>query len=173
MKIDTELYNKIPKKLQDLFEVSHNPNCPCYILDKQSGVGASRFFYNPKASTNERNKGCLDLEEQSSPTMNMRKTEQLRLSNNPDYNTGTVIKPPKKFNIHPTVKSLSLMRYLITLITSEGGIVLDPFMGSGSTGCAAKELGFNFIGIEKDSNYFKIAEKRINNTKENINKRLF
>ena len=61
MKIDTELYNKIPKKLQDLFEVSHNPNCPCYILDKQSGVGASRFFYNPKASTNERNKGCLDF----------------------------------------------------------------------------------------------------------------
>lgn len=63
-------------------------------------------------------------------------------------------------NVHPTVKSTKLMSYLITLITPPGGIVLDPFMGSGSTGVAAKN-GFQFIGIEKDSNYFEIAKKRL------------
>lgn len=62
---------------------------------------------------------------------------------------------------HPTMKSLKLMKYLITLITPPNGIVLDPFMGSGSTGVAAKELGFQFIGIEKEKEYFDIAQKRI------------
>jgi hypothetical protein len=64
-------------------------------------------------------------------------------------------------NSHPTVKSLKLMEYLITLITPPKGIVLDPFMGSGSTGVAAKTLGFKFIGIEKEKEYFEIADKRI------------
>lgn len=66
-------------------------------------------------------------------------------------------------NTHPTVKSTKLMEYLITLITPQGGTVLDPFMGSGSTGVAAKRLGFKFIGIEKEAEYLKIAEARINN----------
>jgi DNA modification methylase len=65
-------------------------------------------------------------------------------------------------NNHPTVKPIKLMEYLIKLVTPENGTVLDCFMGSGTTGVAAKNLGFNFIGIELDENYFKIAEKRIN-----------
>jgi len=64
-------------------------------------------------------------------------------------------------NNHPTVKAQKLMRYLCRLITPPQGIVLDPFMGSGSTGLAAKSEGFEFIGIEKDPEYFKIAEARI------------
>jgi len=64
-------------------------------------------------------------------------------------------------NNHPTVKPISLMRYLCRLITPPNGIVLDPFMGSGSTGIATKIEGFDFIGIEKDEGYFKIAEARI------------
>lgn len=64
-------------------------------------------------------------------------------------------------NTHPTVKSSSLMSYLITMITPPNGVVLDPFMGSGSTGVAAKKLGFAFIGIEKEPEYLEIAEKRI------------
>lgn len=64
-------------------------------------------------------------------------------------------------NIHPTVKATKLMEYLIRLITPPKGIVLDPFMGSGSTGVAAKRLGFGFIGIEKDADYFEIAKRRI------------
>jgi site-specific DNA-methyltransferase (adenine-specific) len=65
-------------------------------------------------------------------------------------------------NIHPTVKPTDLMAYLIRLVTPKGGIVLDPFMGSGSTGKAAVREGMDFIGIERETEYFEIAEARIN-----------
>jgi site-specific DNA-methyltransferase (adenine-specific) len=65
-------------------------------------------------------------------------------------------------NTHPTVKPQELMKYLCRLVTPKGGTVLDPFMGSGSTGMACKDEGFEFIGIEKEKEYFEIAEKRIN-----------
>ena len=64
-------------------------------------------------------------------------------------------------NTHPTVKPQELMKYLCILVTPKGGTVLDPFMGSGSTGMAAKDEGFEFIGIEREKEYFEIAEKRI------------
>ena len=64
-------------------------------------------------------------------------------------------------NNHPTVKPIELMKYLIKLITPPNGVVLDPFNGSGSTGCAAVELGFEYIGCELDPAYVKIAEQRI------------
>lgn len=64
-------------------------------------------------------------------------------------------------NVHPTVKPIKLMEYLIKLVTPPGGVVLDPFMGSGSTGVAAKNLGFDFIGIEMSEEYLNIATKRI------------
>ena len=64
-------------------------------------------------------------------------------------------------NTHPTVKPQELMKYLCRLVTPKGGTVLDPFMGSGSTGMAAKDEGFEFIGIEREKEYFEIAEKRI------------
>ena len=67
----------------------------------------------------------------------------------------------EKKNTHPTVKPVELMRYLCRLVTPKGGVVLDPFMGSGSTGMAAKDEGFDFIGIEKVEEYFKICESRI------------
>jgi DNA modification methylase len=68
----------------------------------------------------------------------------------------------KTNNFHSTVKPIKLMEYLIKLVTPVGGIVLDPFMGSGSTGVAAKNLGFEFIGIEMNEEYVEIAERRIN-----------
>ena len=64
-------------------------------------------------------------------------------------------------NNHPTVKPIELMKYLIKLITPPGGVVLDPFNGSGSTGCAAVELGFEYIGCELDPAYVEITKKRI------------
>ena len=67
-----------------------------------------------------------------------------------------------KDNTHPTVKPQELMKYLCRLVTPKDGTVLDPFMGSGSTGMAAKDEGFEFIGIEREKEYFEIAEKRIN-----------
>jgi site-specific DNA-methyltransferase (adenine-specific) len=66
-----------------------------------------------------------------------------------------------KDNNHPTVKPVELMKYLCRMVTPKGGTVLDIFMGSGSTGMAAKDEGFDFIGIEKDKEYFQIAEQRI------------
>lgn len=64
-------------------------------------------------------------------------------------------------NTHPTVKPTDLMAYLCRLVTPPGGVVLDPFMGSGSTGKAAMREGFRFIGIEMDADYLAIAEARI------------
>lgn len=66
-----------------------------------------------------------------------------------------------KKNIHPTVKPIALIRYLIRLITPKGGLVLDPFIGSGTTGIAALLEGMLYIGVEKEPEYTKIAEKRI------------
>ncbi len=68
-------------------------------------------------------------------------------------------------NGHPTVKPIKLMEYLCKLITPPGGIILDPFCGSGSTGVAAVNLGFKFIGIEREKEYCEIAEKRIANAR--------
>ena len=71
-------------------------------------------------------------------------------------------------NTHPTVKPVELMRYLVRLITPKGGVVLDPFMGSGSTGMAAREEDYSFIGIEKESEYYEIAKARIKNVKPQL-----
>ena len=74
-----------------------------------------------------------------------------------------------KQNHHPTVKPISLMRYLVRLTkTPTGGIVLDPFMGSGTTGCACVLEGRDFIGIEKEEEYCTIARARISSIKQNL-----
>ena len=65
------------------------------------------------------------------------------------------------YNNHPTVKPITLLKYLTKLITPPEGTVLDPFMGSGSTGLAALSEGFNFIGIENNDHYFEIAKRRL------------
>jgi site-specific DNA-methyltransferase (adenine-specific) len=67
----------------------------------------------------------------------------------------------KARNIHPTVKPTDLMRYLCRLVTPHGGVVLDPFTGSGSTGKAAILEGFRFVGIEREAEYIGIARARI------------
>lgn len=69
-------------------------------------------------------------------------------------------------NTHPTVKPTELMRYLCRLITPKNGTILDPFMGSGSTGKAALLEGFNFIGVEMDEDYFEMAKRRVDDGKK-------
>ena len=69
-------------------------------------------------------------------------------------------------NKHPTVKPTDLMRYLCRLVTPPGGTVLDPFMGSGTTGIAAVQEGFSFVGIEREQEYFEVAKNRIKNLKQ-------
>jgi len=73
-----------------------------------------------------------------------------------------------KRGIHPTEKPKRLFSYLLQTYSNKSDTILDPFMGSGTTGVACKELGRNFIGIEISEKYFKIAERRINNTMENL-----
>ena len=79
-------------------------------------------------------------------------------------------KTPRQ-NTHPTVKPIKLMEYLITLVTPPNGIVLDPFFGSGTTGVAAVNLGFNYIGIELDERYVEIAKRRINAVRKQARQR--
>jgi site-specific DNA-methyltransferase (adenine-specific) len=72
----------------------------------------------------------------------------------------------KYANNHPTVKPIALMEYLVKMVAPENAIVLDPFMGSGTTGVAAVNLGRGFVGIEKEKEYFDIAERRIENAEK-------
>ena len=76
-------------------------------------------------------------------------------------------------NEHPTVKPTELMKYLCRLVTPKGGVVLDPFMGSGSTGKAAIEEGLSFVGIEMDQDYFEIACARIEAAHKQKSQELF
>ena len=113
--------------------------------------GASRFFYCAKASKKERNMGLEDVEP---TTVDDGRNKPI---DNPFLRGKTL-----RQNTHPTVKPVKLMEYLITLVTPPNGIVLDPFFGSGTTGVAAVNLGFNYIGIELDEQYVEIARRRIN-----------
>lgn len=116
----------------------------------------ARFFYCAKASKAERNKGCEEL-----PLVESGVMDDDNYQWRDDVPNGRSTKKPMSRNNHPTVKPIKLMEYLVRLITPPGGTVLDMFMGSGTTGIACKNQGFNFIGIEKDPEYFKIAEARL------------
>ena len=141
---------------------SCHEDCPIKILDEQSG-GASRFFYVAKASQKERNKGLEDFEKKPLAFSNQAKAELAR--GNTDFADDVKMhnKVQFKANNHPTVKPIKLMQYLVRLITPPNGVVLDPFMGSGTTGIACKLEGFDFIGMEQDENYAQIAQGRIEN----------
>ena len=182
---------------KDKGDIHTNPDCPCRLLDEQSGEskssksnmksaqsgnndgrynwnngekndfesvrghndkgGASRFFYQAKVSKAERNMGLDGFEEKQTAVSDKAVLEYKGVQGK--YQAA---KAPAKNN-HPTVKPINLMTYLCRLITPANGIVLDPFMGSGSTGVAAQLEGFRFVGMEMDSEYFKIAEARIEN----------
>lgn len=116
--------------------------------------GASRFFYCAKASKRDRDEGLEGMELRPSYMVeNGSKTSGL---NGERYDRQTMAR-----NHHPTVKPTSLMRWLVRLVTPPGGVVLDQFMGSGSTGKAAVLEGFNFIGIDREAEYLEIAKRRI------------
>jgi site-specific DNA-methyltransferase (adenine-specific) len=120
------------------------------LFPNPHGAGsASRFFYCAKASKADRNEGCEGLEDKEWKTEGACIPER----KNRPFNASK--------NNHPTVKPTDLMRYLCRLVTPPSGIVLDPFMGSGSTGKAAVLEGFRFVGIEQDPETFEIAVARI------------
>ena len=117
---------------------------------------ASRFFYCAKPSQSERTMG---LENFDFVRHSDRNKEDGVEGDNPRNRSNNL-----KQNFHPTVKPINLISYLCKLITPKNGIVLDPFMGSGTTGIACKFEGFGFTGIELESDYFKLAESRIKNS---------
>jgi len=107
------------------------------MLDEQSGGGASRFFYTAKASGSDRGNRTFE----ALPLFGVEESERR--------------------NAHPTVKPTPLMDYLCRLVTPPGGLILDPFCGSGSTGVAAIEEGFRFLGIEREEEYAATARERL------------
>lgn len=191
MKIDKKTFDQMPKELQALFiklpnhsraevvagfpanagghstktdkvysYIGDNPTwkplarTPTWHKDTGS---AARFFYCAKASKADRDEGLEGFD--------FRQTIGGGGTNDPNGDDvcgkyGSVKSLSR--NHHPTVKPTSLMKYLCRLVTPPGGLVLDPFMGSGSTGKAAILEGFRFVGIEREAEYLEIARARIN-----------
>jgi DNA modification methylase len=126
-------------------ETSCAPDCPAGMIDAaRPDLLPSRLLFCAKASKQERESGCEQLPERS-----------VKLY------TGRNRPARLRANVHPTVKPLELMRWLVKLVTPPGGLVLDPFTGSGSTGAAAVLEGRDFIGIEREGQYVDIACARI------------
>lgn len=121
------------------------PGCPVAEGDAAAGsqLPPSRFLHCPKADRAERDAGCEGLPERD-------------LDLFPNSGTSGPARNP-----HPSVKPLELMRWLVRLACPPGGLVLDPFMGSGTTGAAAKLEGRRFCGIEREATYLEIARARI------------
>lgn len=123
-----------------------------YFKEGDSG-SAARFFYCAKASKRDRDEGLEGM----AARLSRRYGEQGQ-GPSPQQTPRTEV---EQRNHHPTVKPTDLMRYLCRLVTPSGGVVLDPFCGSGSTGKAAALEGFGFIGIEREAEYVEIARARI------------
>ena len=134
------------KKLDTIYDPSKG-RFPANVMHDGLQEDWARYFYCPKVSREERDRGLSGLKDGTA----------VRWNKAGKWTNDTT---PAK-NDHPTVKPQELMKYLCRLVTPKGGTVLDPFMGSGSTGMAAKDEGFEFIGIEREKEYFEIAEKRI------------
>jgi len=129
------------------------------FTDAQADEGsAARFFYCPKVSSKERHIGHDKPPAMFGDVQGCYGPDGKRMAEGLDNRGGG--------NNHPTVKPIELMKYLIKLVTPMNGHILDPFNGSGSTGCAAVELGFDYTGIELDPNYVEIATKRISHWEE-------
>jgi DNA modification methylase len=140
-------------------------NCYGKYKDRKGGQqppssgSAARFFYCAKTSKRDRNEGLDGFEVKAPAYESYRENLDAKGGDTPFAGAGRSGIDLK--NHHPTVKPTALMRYLCRLVTPPEGIVLDPFMGSGSTGKAAMLEGFQFIGIERDAEYFEIATNRI------------
>jgi DNA modification methylase len=119
-------------------------DCPIALLGERH-----RFFYAAKAPRRERDAGCEQLPRRVVQTFKIGAHNEQLCEDNPVA------------NIHPTVKPIELMRWLVRLLTPPGGLVLDPFTGSGSTGAAAVLEGARFLGIEREHEYVPIARARI------------
>ena len=126
--------------------------CPAPMFGER--LSTFPAFYAPKASRSEREAGCDALPARAvNPDVVGKPWE-----NNPRAGAG---RDGERKNHHPTVKPLATMRWLSRLLCPPGGLILDPFAGSGTTGCAAALEGFDFLGVELDPAHVAICEARI------------
>ena len=144
---------------------SNTPKPPLEDIGYADSGSAARFFYCAKASKRDRNEGLDGFE--------VKRDHDGRADggvggDNPRNRTNN-----EKLNHHPTVKPTTLMQYLVRLVTPPNGIVLDPFMGSGSTGKACAYEGFDFIGIDQSAEYCEIAKARIDFVHASLEQVLF
>jgi site-specific DNA-methyltransferase (adenine-specific) len=142
----------------DVVQANAQGRFPSNVIGEILQEDYQKYFYCPKVSRKERHIGFDTTNIPTNPN---------GILDNKDENGNQVLSidskrlGTEKGNNHPTVKPVELMKYLIKLITPPGGTVLDPFNGSGSTGMAAVELGFEYIGCELDPAYVDISTKRI------------
>lgn len=125
------------------------------------GGGPSRFYYVAKASRSEREAGLAGMPERTAQSTGWSGESMPQRQDARPGRTFYSRPLPAAANHHPTVKPVSLMRWLVRLVTPPDGIVLDPFAGSGSTGVACAHEGLRFVGIEQDGDYAEIARRRI------------
>ena len=126
-------------------------NKATFDIERTDKGSAARFFYCAKASKKDRDEGCEELEEKSAK----------KFDGGEFKSASTIATDRVQKNNHPTVKPTALMSYLCRLITPTDGTVLDPYMGSGSTGKAAIREGSSFVGCELDKDYYNIAKARV------------
>lgn len=169
----------------DTNPIHTNPNCPCYELDRQSGVSKSpketkktAMNVQPGGDGHTMSKGWKERIIQGHGDSGGASRFFKNIENDIDR-FKYCPKAGKKEknaglddlkNTNPCVKPIKLLEYLITMITPPGGVCLDFFMGSGSAGIAAQNCGFDYIGIELDQHYYDIAVKRIAYWKEELEK---
>jgi DNA modification methylase len=132
---------------------------------------AARYFYCPKASKEDRDEGLDSFSIKQTTGGGGGIGDYLQDVNSASGKFGSEKAPSK--NNHPTVKPTELMQYLCRLVTPKGGVVLDPFMGSGSTGKAAILSDFKFVGIELNEEYFEIACARVERAHKSRAQELF
>ena len=158
-----------PRMYKDTGDIHTNPECPCYILNEQAPSVGNAYNGKRKKQSTGGTGYTLTREHKVGESAGLfdglsgaSKFFYCAKASKGERNEGLDIK-----NTHPTVKPIKLMEYLVRLITPPNGKVLDPFMGSGSTGCACVKLGFDFTGIELNEESFLISQKRIDYFKDN------
>ena len=152
-KIGNTKYGSGTNTIYGKFSTEQKPNGSDGVSDSGS---AARFFYCAKTSKRDRNEGLENIAPKFRAGLAGADREGVELD---DVSERFRTQPAA--NNHPTVKPTDLMRYLVKLVTPTGGTVLDPFMGSGSTGKGAVIEGFDFIGIDQSAEYLEIAKARI------------
>ena len=151
MKIDAETYQKLPEHLKALFQKAPN-------LSRDEVVGLFPMQTSgSRAPGVRKGMGFHGADGDGGPAVEGSSGSAARFF----YAAKASRKDRGEGNTHPTVKPTDLMRYLCRLVTPPGGVVLDPFMGSGSTGKAAVLEGFRFVGVEREAEYVEIARARI------------